>query len=314
MLAVSGGADSVALLRGAVALREEMGSALTAAHLNHGLRGHDADEDARWVEDLCRQLKVPIVIGRSDVPRAAAESGRGTEETARGLRYDFLKETALTRGLRRIAVAHTADDQAETILHQILRGTGLSGLAGMPHRRPLGGGGELIRPMLDVRRCEVEAWLAAIGQEYRTDATNLDDRHTRNRIRRNLIPLLRREFNAEVVEALLRLGRQSGEARTALEYCARRLLDESMLETGRTVCRLNCEPLAEVPRHLLRTCFTLLWEDAGWPRQSMTYAHWERLAEIATQGGAATLPSSIEARRRGKLLVLRWKGRPGRRP
>ena len=305
LLAVSGGADSIALMRGTVLLGKERRLDLTVAHLNHGLRGAAADADARWVEDLCDRLNIPVVIGRADVPRVAAESGRGTEETARSLRYDFLRQTALARGLSVIALAHTADDQAETILHQIIRGSGLAGVAGMPRRRPLAEGIELIRPMLDIRRSEVEAWLGELGQEYRTDATNLDERHTRNRIRQSLIPLLRREFNREAVEALIRLGDQARDAQASLEFSARRLLDHAVLETSASVCRFNCKPLAEIPRHLLRTCFVLLWQDLNWPRQAMTYPHWERLADIATSSGAMTLPGNIEARRRGNLLVLR---------
>lgn len=314
LLAVSGGADSVALLRAALSLRDELRLDLTAAHLIHGLRGAAATEDARWVEDLCGRLNVPVVIGRADVPQAAAQSGRGTEETARIVRYEFLKESARSHGLGQIAAAHTADDQAETILHQIIRGSGLAGAAGMPRRRSLGDRIDLIRPMLDVRRSEVERWLAGIGQDFRTDATNLDERHTRNRIRQGLMPLLRREFNAEIHEALLRLGRQAGEAQGSLEFCARRLLDTAVLETGEAVCRFDCKPLAEVPRHLLRTCFVLLWQDLGWPRQGMGYEHWERLAEVAISGGAVTLPGDIEARRRGNMLVLRRNALAGDRP
>lgn len=314
LLAVSGGADSVALLRGAVALREELGLDLTVAHLNHGLRGSAADADAQWVEDLCGQLSVPAVIGGADVRQAAAGSGRGTEETARALRYRFLREIALQKRISRIAVAHTADDQAETILHQIVRGSGLGGVAGMPRHRSLGEGIDLIRPMLEIRRSEVEAWLAEIGQEYRTDITNVDEQHTRNRIRHALIPLLRRDFNPEVVQALVRLGRQAREAQESLEFSACRLLGEAVLEMGEAVCRVSCEAFGDAPRHLVRTAFVLLWQNLDWPRQGMGYEHWERLADVAITGGTVTLPGAIEARRRGTMLVLRRNTRPGDRP
>src|SRR5205823_11908216 len=135
-----------------------------------------------------------------DVAAVAQGSGRGIEETARDERYRFLEVTAVAIGCRAIATAHTADDQAETILHHVLRGTGLAGLRGIPRARELASGITLIRPLLDLERSVVLDYLAKIGQDFRDDASNRDEAYTRNRIRHQLLPLLAREYNPHIGE------------------------------------------------------------------------------------------------------------------
>src|SRR3569623_1408931 len=146
LVAVSGGADSVALLRGMAALRRSGPGRLIVAHFNHALRAAAA-EDERFVVELCRELGLVCEVGRSRVAERAAECGDGVEAAARHARYEFLQATADRLGARYVATAHTADDQAETILHRILRGTGLAGLSGMSRSRPLGQAVPLLRPM-----------------------------------------------------------------------------------------------------------------------------------------------------------------------
>jgi tRNA(Ile)-lysidine synthase len=232
-------------------------------------------------------------------------TARGIEETARDQRYNFLGETARALGIRTIVLAHTADDQAETILHHIVRGTGLSGLRGIPDERKLGEGIRLIRPLLSIERRVVLDYLASLGQDYCEDETNRDESYTRNRIRRQLLPLLEREYNPHISEALRRLGRQAAESQAALDALAVELL-ERVLETGdRDECRLKWRPLAAAPRHLVREVLAQLWRRQGWPRQKMGFDQWEDLARIALQGGAATFPGKIEVRREGRQVVLR---------
>ncbi|HUG91823.1 MAG TPA: tRNA lysidine(34) synthetase TilS [Planctomycetaceae bacterium] len=305
LIAISGGADSLALLRGLLSLETERPRELVAAHLDHGLRGEQSQADAAWVGARCRELGVPCAIGHENLAEFARSEGLGLEEAGRRLRYRFLVNEAERAGCGLVAVAHTADDQAETILHHIARGTGLAGLRGMPRRRHLSDRVELIRPLLDVRRADVRAWLAEIGQDFREDPTNVDERFTRNRIRHVLLPLLEREFNPDAAGAVLRLGRQAAEAGEALAVLARRLLEAAVLDRNATTCRVDCRPLADQPRFLIREAFRLLWADLDWPRQAMGYAEWERLADLATgDNAAATLPGAILAVRRGELLAL----------
>ncbi|MGE5192156.1 MAG: tRNA lysidine(34) synthetase TilS [Deltaproteobacteria bacterium] len=308
LVAVSGGADSVALLRGLYELEDELNLALHVAHLDHQLRGQAARDDADWVERLCRTLGIPCTIGRANVAGLAPGTGRGIEETARDERHRFLEETATVHDCRAIALAHTADDQAETILHHILRGTGLSGLRGIPRERALGSGVRLVRPLLDVERSVVLDYLARLGQDYREDEANGDEAYTRNRIRHQLLPLLGKVYNPHIREALRRLGEQAAGTQSAIEMLAADVLERALDSSTAEVCRLKWQPLAGVPRHLVREMLAQLWRRQNWPRQKMGFEHWEELAEIALCGGAATFPGSVDARREGKWLVIRAAG------
>jgi len=223
LVALSGGGDSVALLRALKALKSGGAGRLSAAHLNHALRP-DADDDQKFVVELCRSLDIHCEVGRIEVAQQPT-GGVGLEAVARRCRYQFLQEAAGRLGARFVAVAHTADDQIETILHRILRGTGVRGLAGMARARPLGHAA-LIRPMLGVRREEVLDYLAALGQPFRDDQSNRDPRFTRNRIRGKLLPLLRKHFNPGVDDALLRLGALAGQSQAAIDWFIDRRIDE----------------------------------------------------------------------------------------
>lgn len=303
LVAVSGGADSVALLRGLVNLREELRLRLVAAHFNHRWRGVESDADAAWVAAFCDSFGVDLVLGQRAETQSVPTTAR--EETARRQRYRFLEEAAITQGCTRIAVAHTADDQTETVLHHILRGTGLSGLRGMQPVRELPSGVRLVRPLLHTTRAEIVVFLAELGQDYRTDRSNDDVSLTRNRIRHALLPLLRSDYNPQVDEALRRLAQQAAEAEAALATAAELLLSQGLLESTPAVCRLNLIPLRSQPRHLIRQCLVHLWIRQHWPRQAMGFPEWDRLAELVQHGGTAMLPERIEASVRGELLVLR---------
>jgi tRNA(Ile)-lysidine synthase len=305
LLAVSGGADSVSLLRGLHSLRKPTKLSLYAAHFNHQLRGDESKRDALWLQTLCSDLDVSLTVGSDDVRAVSDSRGTGIEETARELRYEFLCRTARELGCSHVAVAHTADDQVETILHHILRGTGLSGLQGMPRQRLLEDQIILVRPLLEITRQSIEVFLTELKQDFREDVTNRDESFTRNRIRRNLLPLLRKDYNPQVDEALLRLAQHSEDVQQALHVMASRLLEESVEDRSDTMCRINCKTLSEHPLHLIRECFVLLWDRQNWPRQKLGFEEWNRLAELVVQEGTHTFPGNVEARRRGNLLALR---------
>ena len=184
-VAVSGGADSVALLCALKELEPCLQCRITAVHVEHGIRGNESIRDAQFVQDLCDMLEVPLTVHHVDVPEFAAMQGIGIEEAARILRYrvfENLTEPSV------VALAHHSDDQAETVLFQLARGTGLRGLCGMPPVRELTGHIRLIRPMLGVTRARIEAYLKKQGQSYCTDATNEDEAYSRNYIRAQVLP------------------------------------------------------------------------------------------------------------------------------
>ncbi|HEV2521423.1 MAG TPA: tRNA lysidine(34) synthetase TilS [Candidatus Acidoferrales bacterium] len=205
-IGVSGGADSTAMLRIFADLRAPLGIAVVALHFHHQLRGADADEDERFVQVLAAKFGMESETGRADVAGEAKRRGWNLEDAARRLRYQFFASAASARDLNRVAVAHTADDQAETVLSHLLRGTGLTGLAGI-----YPAAGLIIRPLLDLRREELRAFLSEAGQTWREDATNQDTSRMRARIRHQLIPLLHRDFDPAVVTRLARFAAHARE-------------------------------------------------------------------------------------------------------
>lgn len=194
---VSGGADSVALLRFLAALRPQFGWDLVVCHIHHGLRGAEADRDECFVRALAEQLGLPCAVSRIDAAALALRDHISVEEAGRMARYAFFAQTAGEGG--RIATAHTLDDSIETVLMNLVRGTGLRGLCGIPRIR-----GNIVRPLLDCTRAEVEDYLGALGQPYCTDSTNLTDDYTRNRIRHDILPRLC-ELNPNFPGAMARM-------------------------------------------------------------------------------------------------------------
>jgi len=207
LVAVSGGPDSVALLAVLLKLRKRLGIELTIGHLNHGLRGTAADEDEQFVRGLAKRHKLRSRCRKTDVASRRRAKGGSIEEVARAARYRFLRRAAKELDANVIATGHTADDNAETLLMNLLRGAGLRGLAGIPIAR---GEGELrlVRPLLEVTRAEVLEFLERSGLEFRTDATNADTALTRNRIRAELLPRLAREYNPNVANLLTSTAEQ----------------------------------------------------------------------------------------------------------
>lgn len=209
LTALSGGADSLALLLSLHHLAEKHGFKLRAAHLNHGLRGAESDADAEFVVGICSRFGVPLALDKVDVADMRARRRLSWEQAARIARYDFLTRVVMETESSALALGHTSDDQAETVLLHLLRGTGIRGLRGMLHLsswRTAHGSATLVRPLLKVSRQETEAYCLEHSLTPRLDSSNLEERFTRNRIRRKLIPHLE-EFNPSVKKSLLRLAR-----------------------------------------------------------------------------------------------------------
>ncbi|HHY94800.1 MAG TPA: tRNA lysidine(34) synthetase TilS [Firmicutes bacterium] len=193
VVAVSGGSDSVALLHLLSRLQETYGLQLHVAHLHHGLRGEEADEDLRFVAELASSLGIPFSWRRVDVADRARRDRVGVEEAGRAARYEFLEETADRVGAQRVALGHTRDDQAETVLMRLLRGSGIDGLAGIPPVR-----GRIVRPLLVAGREELQEYCRQQGLGWRVDFTNMDPAFFRNRIRHELLPFLEERFSRTV--------------------------------------------------------------------------------------------------------------------
>lgn len=315
LVAVSGGADSVALLRGLLAIRAAGPGRLLIAHYNHRLRGTDSDDDQQWVEELARAHQVPILVGQASPAAEPGCAGRrdvASEESWRNQRLAFLQATAQAEGARFLVTAHNGDDQAETILFRVLRGTGLAGLAGIPRTRPLTPFLTLIRPLLAFRRHEIVEYLDQLRQSYREDHTNRELRFSRNRIRHELLPLLREGYRAGVVEALLRLGEAAAEAHSIVAQQAEALLAECLVSQDSLGVILDVAPLRASHESLVREALVLLWKRHTWPLRDMSRSKWAQLAAFArTESGPAALllPAGIrvawDRAVGGRCLVIR---------
>jgi tRNA(Ile)-lysidine synthase len=314
VVAVSGGADSVALLRALSALKREHGGAgnLVACHFHHRLRA-EADEDARFVADLSGRLSLPYEQGEAGVGALARHRRDGIEAAAREARYSFLQSTAEKCGARYVVTGHTLDDQVETVLFNILRGTGLAGVAGMTLARPLGPAVSLVRPMLTVRRIDLLAYLEEIGQAYRTDSTNACTDFSRNRLRHELLPLLREKFNPDIDSALARLSGLAGDAQRIIERSADDLLDRCLggpraRGSANGSVTLSLGPIKNADRHLIRELFIALWRRQNWPLQDMGFAEWNALADMATSVTGRPITTAAKGMFPGGVVVERHAG------
>lgn len=297
--AVSGGADSVAMLRALVALKRQAGGegTLHVVHVDHRLRGDQSAGDARFVESLCDDIGVSRTIVRLPEIDAKELQGQGLESILRRKRYAVMTEQAEHIGARYLVTAHSADDQAETILHRVIRGTGIRGLAGIPRTRRLSHAVTLIRPMLEIRREEIIRYLDDLGQSYRTDASNTDRRFTRNRIRCDLLPKLAADYNSGVVDALLRLGRQADAVKSLVNKQVSELVDRAVseyhAEIGERIedgFKIDTSQLTDVPRDMVRHLLIASWRTQDWPLRDMSYDHWEQLAVLIEETPVEILP------------------------
>lgn len=304
LVACSGGPDSLALLDifarlsglAAYDFRVEV------AHFEHGIRQDGSSrEDASFVEAFCRERQLPCHLEHEDVPAWAASKGLSMETAARNRRYAFLERVREARRLTSIATAHQADDQAETVLMRILRGTGTEGLAAM---RPRARGRlPLIRPLLFATRAEIEEYCRQRGLSPRRDKTNGEPACTRNRLRLETIPQLKQEYNPQLVRALCQLAAISAEETDYLEEQA----DEVWPLVMAGDC-LKAEALRSLPAVLQRIVLRRLWQQETGSSQDLPYAHVERLRQMLFNGHSGSqqqLPHGYVMRlhREGKMLL-----------
>jgi len=300
VVGISGGCDSVFLFHCLEKLRKKRRLTLTAAHYNHCTRGEESEEDERFVTSLCKKMNVPLVAGRWE----HSGNGRVSEEKARDARYQFFEKVCRSVGANKLALAHTFDDDAETILFRLLRGSGLQGLRGIPYERELGPY-RVIRPLKEIAREEIRDYLQRKGISWREDSSNQDRSYRRNRIRHELLPLLAKEFNPNIKEILVHLGRNLSEDYEYLRKEAESAFEEVLLtaKQDEVVLRrkvfLKC-PIA-IQKHLFRTALQRL----GVGMDKVGYSEWKSVAEILERKNFRTsLPGSLHLRGTPTKLVF----------
>lgn len=319
-LAVSGGADSVALLRLLESLRSELGITLAVVHFDHSLRGAESTEDAEFVAGLARASGLELILEREDVAAAARRHGWNLEDAARRLRYAFFARIAEEGRITRLAVAHTADDQAETVLSHMIRGTGPTGLAGIYPAV-----GAIVRPLLETRREELRAYLRKRGETWREDSTNRDQSRLRARIRAQLLPLLERGFSPAIVSHLGGLARFAREEEVFWAALVENCFRTHAKTDGRAVRIQIGDLISPLPlevslgkasdeggrvdpsRVLTERLIRRLYADVRGDRRGLGARHVEQVLHLATRsasGRRIELPGGIQVERIFEELIF----------
>jgi tRNA(Ile)-lysidine synthase len=310
-VAVSGGGDSVALLRLLLELRPALGISLSVVHFNHKLRGKASEKDERFVADLAEKFGLTLHVGQADVGKKARQEKRNLEDAARRVRYEFFRRLTENGLVDRVATAHTADDQAETVLAHILRGTGLAGLAGI---HPVTEDG-IVRPLLEVRRTELRKYLRTKKQAWREDATNKDTSRQRARMRKKLLPLLENEFNPRTVEHLGALGGLALEERSLVEALSQDYY-KALLKFENGTARISAHhiewpfswPAGETAnralgKRLARSAFAGVARKQG----QLAIEHVNQIMQLASSGEngkVLQLPGGVDVRRDDDWLIF----------
>ena len=289
-VALSGGADSMALLTVLNSLKGELGITLSAAHLNHLIRGDEADRDEAFVKEQCEKLGVELFCERVDVPKIAREQHQSLEMAARNVRYEFLERVATDF----IATAHTASDNLETVIYNLARGASLEGLCGIPQKR-----GRIIRPILECTRKEVEMYCEEHGVPFVTDSTNLADEYTRNKIRHNIVPILK-EINPSVEGVLIRNCKLLREDAKFLNATAEKYVFSNTDKGDNSLLLYELSGLPDaVKKRIITRYIHSLRDDIH-----LENVHIEAVLEAIKNGGKVNLPSNLFATVHNNRLYL----------
>lgn len=291
LVAFSGGADSTVLLHLLVEEAKQTGAEIFAAHVNHGIRGEEADRDEEFCRAVAKRLGVPIFVLHADVPSEAKKRGEGIEETARKIRYEYFDRVMTEHEIPLLVTAHNANDNLETMLFHIVRGSGLSGLCGIPISRLSEAGGCIVRPMLGITRAQILAYCEEHALTFVTDSTNVDVDYTRNRIRAELLPVLT-EIHPAAIENAARLAENLRADALCLDSMAALFLEEMRRETS-----LECEKITGAPSAVVHRALMTLYRECS-RGKVLEYTHLQslrRLAERNKPHSSVTLPHGIEA-------------------
>lgn len=279
-----------------------LGLHLHIAHVDHQLRRQDSDADAEFVAAQARSLKLPFTVERADVAGCARDAGASIELAARQCRYAFFERLCLTLGSTTVALAHHADDNIETVLHRLLRGTGIRGLGGIRPLRPIREGSDILlfRPLLGTRRAEIESYLAAREIPFRTDASNQNTVFSRNRIRNELLPFIRERFNPQVDDAIGRLSEQARGLEAYLRETCTRMLESLIVEHNNRQLVLHGPSLTRRPRVIQTQLIREVILRLGLGEADISFLHLNAAADLA-----ASEEGTKELHLPGGLRVIR---------
>jgi len=305
LVGVSGGPDSVALVHLLASLKDALRVRLSVVHVDHSVRP-DSACDAAFVEELARRLGLPVAIVKRDVLAEAKRLGLSLEDGARRIRYEIFLEVARTQSADRLALGHTADDQAETVIMRMVRGSGLTGLTAIPMARSLG---ELtiIRPLLGVWRKDLLAYLKAHRLEFRTDPTNEEPRFLRNRIRAELLPLLEREYNPNIKALLNQLAEQCRMDVAYLQGAAERQW-KRLVKSQDGGLAIRIDVFLRQPKALQRQLMRLVIQRLQGDLTGFEFRHWLEIERLFTERPVGTildLPEQVRLERASDRVIVR---------
>lgn len=300
---LSGGADSCALVHILAGLREELGIKVTAVHINHGIRGEEADRDEVFAKAFCEDLCVDFYAYHCDVPAEAKKRGLGEEETGRLIRYEKFREMAENVGANKIAVAHNMNDRTETFMINLCRGAGLKGLSGIPAVS-----GNIIRPLIECSRAEIEEYCAENGINYCTDSTNLENDYTRNRIRNILLPWLKENINSAADTNISSTSALIREEEEFLEGLAEKAYKDALIESGKENLVLDAEKLLGENKVIIRRVLRMALRRVRSDLKDYGRIHIENTEKILSgeTGQRTVLPGGITVLKSyGRLEIYR---------
>lgn len=300
--ALSGGADSVALLCFLCELRKKLDISVYAVHVNHGIRGKEADGDCEFCQKLCQRLGVEIFVKNADIPKIAAQMGMGSEEAGRKVRYEAFNEVMKKTGAKKTAVAHNLNDNAETVIMRICRGSGAKGLRGIPPVR-----GNIIRPLINCSRADIEKYLKEINQTFRTDSTNLEDEYTRNRIRHHILPAMEKNINSSAIFNISKAAEIISEDEDFIENYAMAVLKKCLLKADDEKIEIDAEYFSKQHRAVKKRIVRIALEKLTKSSKDITTSHVESVIDIfqGKTGRSYSLPYSVIAEKSYEKAVLR---------
>jgi len=306
LLAVSGGPDSVAMVYVFKELQKDYNLKLALAYFNHGIR-KESDSEAEFVKKMAADSDTPFYTGKENIPEIASNEKRSLEETARIRRYQFLIQTAKKNGYQKIAIAHNSDDQVETFLHRLIRGAGLKGLMGISYKINIQGI-EIIRPLLNSSRKEIESYLGKFKIKYCLDESNYEVKFTRNKIRHKLLPFLEKEFNPNIKNVVYNtvenIQQAYGFIEKETEYAFKRCVKKED-----SCVKINADKLKKFHQYIIREIIRKAIEEIQGNLLRFGYAHWMEIASLLyerPQGSIVDLPQGIWIKKvKGWLIIAR---------
>lgn len=306
LVGLSGGPDSIVLLHALLELRHEFSLTIYIAHLDHGFRGEESSTDRKFCEDLAKDLRVDIVCEKIDVPKIAKEKGLSPEEAARFERYDFFKRMAAAKKITKVAIGHNRDDQAETVLMRVFRGSGMTGLGGI---RPVKSMGNItvIRPLIEISRREIEKFLKDNDVKVRRDSSNDKTLFTRNRIRHDLMPYLEKNFNANIKEILANTAENLRTENEFLEKLAKRKFKSMSKKSDPSEIAIDIKKFKKQSTALRKRILRVALEELKGNLRRLTYQHWKEMEELIEKrpgNSIVDLPGGINVvKNKNKILI-----------